>query len=135
MARVTGIGGVFFKSADRASALAWYREHLGIDTQEFGAAFLWRELGAPKRRGYTVWGPFASDTEYFAPGSQPFMINFRVDDIDALVANLRAAGVQVVGEVEQHENGKFAWLIDPDGTKIELWEPVDPDSDPYLPEE
>jgi predicted enzyme related to lactoylglutathione lyase len=81
--------------------------------------------------GYTVWSPFAADSTYL-PSSQPFMINYRVDDLEALVVALRAEGVRVVGEIEQHENGKFAWIVDPDGTKIELWEPVPSAQDPYL---
>ena len=123
MARVTGIGGVFFKARDREALLAWYREHLGIESDEYGFAFDWRDTGGPDRPGYTVWGPFKHDTTYFEPSTAPFMINFRVDDLDALLAKLRAAGVDVDDRVEDHRYGRFGWVMDPEGNKIELWEP------------
>lgn len=132
MKRVTGIGGVFFKAQDKATLLPWYREHLGIDTTEYGSSFLWREHGAPDRTGYTVWGVFERDTEYFGSADQPYMVNFRVDDLVSLIAALKEEGVEVVGAIEQHENGKFAWIRDPEGRRVELWEPVDPKDDPYL---
>lgn len=135
MAKVTGIGGVFFKCDDKDATLKWYRDKLGIEADQYGFPFLWRELGDASRRGYTVWSPFARDTKYFDPSGQPFMVNFRVEGIEALIDKLRAAGVEVVGDIEQHENGKFAWVVDPAGTKLELWEPVDPGADPYLPDE
>ncbi|MCA9754143.1 MAG: VOC family protein [Gemmatimonadetes bacterium] len=132
MKRVTGIGGVFFKSRDREKSLAWYREHLGVPAESWGAMLRWREDEAPERVGYTVWSPFAEDSKYFAPSEQPFMINFRVHDLETLLAQLAEEGVTIVGEMAREENGKFAWILDPDGTKIELWEPVEPGSDPYL---
>ena len=125
MARVTGIGGIFFKARDREALLDWYREHLGIKSDEYGFAFDWRETGGPGKPGYTVWGPFKHDTKYFEPSTASFMINFRVDDLDALLAKLRASGVEVDDKVEDHEYGRFGWVMDPEGNKIELWEPND----------
>jgi len=131
--RVTGIGGVFFKSADPAALLNWYRTHLGIDAEEWGGfAFQWREKAQPNETGYTIWTPFPDATDYFSPSEQSFMINFRVADLAGLITALRGAGVEIVGEVEQHPNGAFAWILDPEGRKVELWEPVASSEDPYL---
>lgn len=135
MKRVTGLGGVFFKTPDPEGLKEWYRERLGIESEQWGYSFLWRELEAPEKRGYTVWGPFRDSTKYFEPSSEPYMINYRVDDLEALLAALEAEGVQVLGGPDTEENGKFAWILDPEGRKIELWEPVDSDRDPYLPED
>lgn len=124
MKRVTGIGGIFFKSSDPQALGAWYRRHLGIEVEAWGgAAFRWRGPDNPEGVGTTIWNPFAADTAYFAPGHAPFMINYRVDDLHALLAALRAEGVQVEGEVEESEYGKFGWVIDPEGNKLELWQP------------
>jgi predicted enzyme related to lactoylglutathione lyase len=125
MARVTGIGGVFFKSRGEGARLAaWYREHLGISLESFGGAVLrWPDDGA-EDGGMTVWHVADSDSEWFRPSDSSFMINYRVDDIDALIADLRAGGVEVLQGPESHENGKFAWILDPDGNKVELWEPM-----------
>jgi len=121
MARVTGIGGIFFKSADIAKLGAWYREHLGIKIDENSANFTWREDdGSP---GMTVLGLFAKDSTYFADSHANFMINYRVDDLDAMLKQLRAAGATVDDKVEEHEYGRFGWFTDPDGTRVELWEP------------
>ncbi len=133
MKRVTGLGGVFFKAQDRDRVMDWYRDHLGIESDEYGFMFQWREADAPERQGYTVWGPFAEDTGYFDPSTKPYMVNFRVADLTALIEALKDEGVQVVGTIEEHENGKFAWILDPEGNKIELWEPIDCAVDPYLP--
>ena len=133
MGCVTGLGGMFFKSRDPKGTLDWYRDHLGIDSADWGGfAFQWLEKDRPDQTGYTVWSAFPEDTKHFAPGDQSFMVNFRVSDLDGLMAALKQAGVEVVGEVEQHENGKFAWILDPEGRKIELWEPVPSQDDPYL---
>jgi predicted enzyme related to lactoylglutathione lyase len=132
MKRVTGLGGVFFKAQDRAGMMEWYRDRLGIDGDPYGHMFRWRDHGEPEEVGYTVWSPFAADTKYFSPSDQPFMVNFRVENLTELVPTLVQEGVQVVGEIEQHENGKFAWILDPEGRKIELWEPVPSREDPYL---
>ncbi len=133
MKRVTGLGGLFFKSGDRKRLLEWYREHLGIDSDEWGGfAFQWQDRQQPEETGYTVWSAFPDDTDYFAPSDHGFMVNFRVDDLDALIDALEEEGVQIVGEIQQHENGRFAWILDPEGRKIELWEPVPSREDPYL---
>jgi predicted enzyme related to lactoylglutathione lyase len=133
MAKVTGLGGVFFRCADPAAMKAWYREHLGIESESWGYAFGWRERDEPQQQGYTVWSPFPESTEYFAPSAKQFMVNYRVDDLETLLPRLEAAGVQIVGTIQEEENGKFAWIIDPEGNKLELWEPVDSSVDPYLP--
>lgn len=131
--RVTGLGGLFFRSADPAATLNWYRTHLGIDSADWGGfAFQWREEEDPEEVGYTVWGAFPVDTDYFSPSDESFMVNFRVANLEALVEALRTEGVEVVGDIQAHPNGKFAWILDPDGRKIELWEPVPSSEDPYL---
>ena len=124
MAKVTGIGGVFFKSRGNNAALAaWYRDNLGLALEDFGGAILRWPDDTAEDRGLTVWHVAEKDSEWFSPGSAPFMINYRVDDLDGMLAQLRAAGVEIVGGPESHENGKFAWILDPDGNKVELWEP------------
>jgi catechol 2,3-dioxygenase-like lactoylglutathione lyase family enzyme len=123
MKRVTGIGGIFFKSKDPKALGAWYKAHLGIDVQEWGgAAFRWKSPDNPDGTGTTAWSPFAADTGYFAPSSASFMINYRVDDLHALLAALRAEGVLVEDKVEESEYGKFGWVVDPEGNKVELWQ-------------
>lgn len=125
MARVTGIGGVFFKSTGDSAALAnWYRDHLGLQLEDFGGAILkWPDDKADDQ-GLTVWSVAKRDSKWFSPSASSFMINYRVDDLGALLEQLRAAGVTVVQGPESHENGKFAWIMDPDGNKVELWEPM-----------
>jgi len=130
--KVTGLGGIFFKADDRGQLLAWYRDHLGLDVSEWGSVFHWRESEATTHRGYTVWCPFDQDADKFDPSIKPFMMNYRVGDLTALMAGLQDAGVEIVGEIEDHENGRFAWILDPEGNKIELWEPVEHSRDPYL---
>jgi predicted enzyme related to lactoylglutathione lyase len=124
MAKVTGIGGVFFKSRrDRAALAAWYQQYLGMPLEPWGGAVLkWPEDRADDG-GLTVWHVAAPDTAWFAPSDAPFMINYRVDDLRELLASLRTAGVEVLKGPESHENGTFAWIADPDGNKVELWEP------------
>ena len=122
MQRVTGIGGIFFKSADPKALGAWYRDHLGLDVTDWGGAiFEWGGEGSAK--GMTIWSPFKQDTTYMAPSTSSFMINFRVADLDALLAALRDEGCNVVGEPQTSEQGKFGWVLDPEGNKVELWEP------------
>ncbi len=124
MARVTGIGGVFFKSrTDGARLAAWYRQHLGLPLEAFGGAVLRWADDAADDGGLTVWHVASHDTQWFSPSAASFMINYRVDDLAEMIEQLRAGGVELVGGPESHENGRFAWIMDPDGNKIELWEP------------
>ena len=124
MARVTGIGGVFFKSrSDNAALAAWYQQHLGMALEDFGGAVLRWPDDKAEDQGLTVWHVAARDSQWFSPSESSFMINYRVDDLDALLSQLRADGIPIVGGPESHENGKFAWIMDPDGNKVELWEP------------
>ena len=132
MAKVTGIGGVFFKATNAEVLRRFYAEGLGLEVGEYGKAFVWREDDKPDERGYTVFAPFAADTDYFAPSEAPFMLNFRVDDLDAVLERLRTKGAKLVGGPEKHDNGRFAWVMDPEGNKLELWEPVPASEDPYL---
>jgi len=122
MKRVTGIGGIFFKANDAEKLRAWYRDHLGIEEGESGVSFEWRELDRPEEKGLTAWSVFKGDTKYFDPSTAPFMINYRVENLDEVLTQLRAEGVEVVGGAEE-EYGKFAWVMDCEGNKIELWEP------------
>lgn len=122
--KVTGIGGIFFKSRDPAALAAWYRDRLGMDVQPWGGvAFQWREDPRSENSGYSVWSPFKHDTTYFEPGRKDFMMNLRVDDLDALLAKLRSAGEQVPARREDGEFGKFGYVLDPEGNLVELWEP------------
>ncbi|MFN2501151.1 MAG: VOC family protein [Pyrinomonadaceae bacterium] len=124
MAKVTGIGGVFFKSTKDHGALAsWYQTHLGLNLEDWGGAILrWPDDKADDG-GLTVWHVAASETKWFAPSESSFMINYRVDDLDEMLTQLEDADVPIAGGPETHENGKFAWIMDPDGNKVELWEP------------
>lgn len=125
MKRVTGIGGVFFKAENPDRLYEWYEKHLGIQREPHGqgAAFHWREAENPEREGDTAWSIFKKDTKYFEPSSAPFMLNYRVDDLDALLAALKAEGVAMDPKREDSDYGRFAWITDPEGNKIELWEP------------
>jgi predicted enzyme related to lactoylglutathione lyase len=124
MKRVTGIGGIFFKSKDPDKIRAWYLAHLGIETdKESGALFKWRKSDDPKTERYTVWSPFPDDTDYFAPSEKPFMINFQVENLEELLTQLKSEGVEVDPRVEKSEYGNFGWIMDPEGNRIELWEP------------
>jgi len=125
MAKVTGIGGVFFKSTgDNAALAAWYQKHLGMPLEAWGGAILrWPEDRA-EDRGLTVWHVAEKDTQWFSPSGASFMINYRVDNLVELLAQLRASDIEAIQGPESHENGKFAWILDPDGNKVELWEPM-----------
>lgn len=124
MQRVTGIGGIFFKSADPEALGAWYRRHLGLSIEPWGGAVLrWRDDPTAGDDGCTLWSPFAADSHYFAPSTEPYMVNFRVADLDALLAALRAEGCAVDERVESSEFGRFGWVMDPEGRRIELWQP------------
>jgi len=125
MKRVTGIGGIFFKSADPENLKKWYDKHLGIKSDKYGGMFRWRSFEDPDKKSYTAWGPFSKDTSYFLPSQKPFMFNYRVDNLEKLLEVLKKDGVEIVGEIEEYEYGKFGWILDPEGNKIELWEPID----------
>jgi predicted enzyme related to lactoylglutathione lyase len=124
MAMITGIGGVFFKSTGDSAALAdWYRKSLGMTLEDFGGAILRWPNDKADDGGLTVWSVASKDSKWFSPSTSSFMINYRVDNLGELLEQLRAAGVTIVQGPESHENGKFAWIMDPDGNKLELWEP------------
>ncbi len=125
MAKITGIGGVFLKSrGDHVALAAWYQKHLGMALEDFGGAVLrWPEDKADDG-GLTVWHLAETDSEWFSPSEAPFMINYRVDNLDEMLTQLREGGVNILSGPESHENGKFAWIMDPDGNKVELWEPM-----------
>lgn len=123
MRRVTGIGGIFFKSAEPESLYGWYEKHLGIARDAGGVTFPWREHDDPRREGMTVWSLFRKESDYFSPSDAPFMINYRVEDLDALLALLEKEGVSIDPRRENSEYGRFAWIQDPEGNRIELWQP------------
>ncbi|TCZ73077.1 VOC family protein [Flaviaesturariibacter aridisoli] len=124
MKKVTGLGGVFFKAKDPAALQAWYEQHLGLKKSPFGVLFGWRPFDKPGEKACTLWTPFKESTDYFGSGDQSFMINYRVENLEALLAELQAAGVTMAGEMQTYDYGKFGWIIDPEGRKIELWEPI-----------
>lgn len=121
--QVTGVGGVFFKARDPKALRAWYAKHLGFDAGPDGTIRFWSTDVDSEDPVYTVWGPFPEDTAYFQPSTKPFMFNFRVRNLDRLLADLRAQGVLVDDRVESYEYGRFGWAGDPEGNRIELWEP------------
>ena len=125
MKRVTGLGGIFFKSDDPERLRSWYEKYLGIKSSNGGAMFEWRDRDNPDQLGVSVWSVFKRDTKYFNPSGANFMMNFRVANLIELLKELRKEGVTVIGEPEEYEYGKFGWIMDPDGNKIELWEPPD----------
>ena len=124
MKRVTGIGGIFFKAKDAPALHAWYKRHLGIDVQEWGgAAFDWTDSEGKAIAGTTAWSIVAAQSNQFAPSTAPFMVNYRVEDLQALVKALRAEGCNVLEKIDDSEYGKFGWVMDPEGNKVELWQP------------
>ena len=126
MKKVTGLGGIFFKSRNPKEIMEWYQQHLGIEPDPWGGkTFEWRDKDNPERIGQTVVNPFKEDSKKFDPSTAPFMFNFHVADLPALLAQLRKDGVQIVGDMQDSEYGKFAWVMDPEGRKIELWQPPD----------
>jgi hypothetical protein len=120
MKRVTGLGGIFIKSKDPKALYEWYRIHLGIDSAPDGSGAMWRDADMPS---LNVWALFPQDTKYFQPSQSTFMINFRVENLDGLLQALRQEGVQVDPKVESYDYGKFGWIMDPEGNRVELWEP------------
>lgn len=124
MNRVTGIGGIFFKASDPAALRAWYQRHLGIDVQAWGgAAFSWADEAGTPVIGTTIWSVASAQSEQFAPSTATFMINYRVEDLHALVKVLREEGCNVLDKIDDSEYGIFAWVVDPEGNKVELWQP------------
>ncbi|MEP6674059.1 MAG: VOC family protein [Ferruginibacter sp.] len=125
MKKVTGIGGIFFKSKDPKKMNEWYKKHLGFETTDYGTTFEWRQGDDTTNKGLTQWNPFAETTKYFEPSTKDFMINYRVENLDALVEQLKNEGVTLVDEIEDSEYGKFVHILDAEGNKIQLWEPKD----------
>jgi len=125
MKKVTGLGGIFYKVSDPQKHKNWYKKHLGIESDEYGGKFTWRDHEDSNKECITAWSPFPDNTSYFDPSKQSFMINYRVENLQALLEELKNEGITIVGEIEDTEYGKFAWILDPEGYKIELWEPID----------
>ena len=126
MKKVTGIGGIFFKCKDKAAQLSWYEQNLGLKPESYGSVnFEWSDKDNPEKKGTTVWSPFPETTRNFEPSQKEFMINFRVDDLEALVVELQKEGIALIGELQVYPYGKFAHIMDPEGNKIELWEDSD----------
>ena len=123
MKKVTGIGGIFFKAKDPKAINEWYKTHLGFDTTPYGTSFEWRELDDSNKKGLTQWNPFKESTKYFEPSTKDFMINYRVENLEALVEELRKENVTIVDKIEAYDYGKFVHILDPEGNKIQLWEP------------
>ena len=123
--KVTGIGGIFFRSKNPQETRAWYGKNLGLAIDDYGSPFEFRNANQPEEINYLRWSPFDEETEYFAPSEKEFMINYRVQNIEGLVKILRSNGVIIVDEIEEFEYGKFIHIMDPEGNKIELWEPID----------
>lgn len=121
--RVTGIGGLFFKTKDPNASKEWYKKHLGFNTDDYGCTFWWKDKEG--KDCSTQWSPFKADTGYFKPSEKSYMFNYRVEDLEALLGVLREEGVTIVGDMGTYDYGKFAWILDNDGNKNELWEPVD----------
>lgn len=121
--RVTGLGGFFFKTKDPNKLKEWYNNHLGLNTDQYGCTFWWKDKEGNDCS--TQWSPMNESTKYFEPSKSSFMMNFRVENLVSLLEILKKEGVTVVGEIEEYEYGKFGWILDPDGNKLELWEPID----------
>jgi predicted enzyme related to lactoylglutathione lyase len=121
--RVTGIGGIFFKTKDPKTTKDWYNKHLGLNTDQWGSTFWWKDKEGNDCS--TQWSPMKNDTDYYEPSKKQFMINYRVENLEELLEELKKEGVEIVGEMQTFDYGKFGWIMDPDGNKIELWEPND----------
>ncbi|UPS92807.1 MULTISPECIES: VOC family protein [unclassified Bizionia] len=121
--RVTGIGGIFFKVKDPKASKEWYKTHLGFNTDDYGSTFKWKDHEGNDCT--TQWSPFPEDTTYYEPSKKNFMFNYRVENLVELLKTLKEEGVTIVGDMEEYEYGKFGWILDNDGNKIELWEPID----------
>ncbi|PWG82448.1 VOC family protein [Pararcticibacter amylolyticus] len=125
MKKVTGLGGVFFKCDNPQQMNDWYAKNLGLTTSEYGTTFEWRDAEDPAKKGSTSWCTFPGDTEYFKPSEKPFMINYRVEDLTALVDELKLNNVTIIDEIAEYDYGKFVHILDPEGNIVELWEPKD----------
>lgn len=123
MKKVTGIGGIFFKSKDPKAINEWYKTHLGFATTPYGTSFEWRDINDSSKKGITQWNPFAENTKYFEPSTKDFMINYRVENLEALVGQLKNEGVTIIDKIEDSDYGKFVHILDLEGNKIQLWEP------------
>ena len=123
--RVTGIGGIFFKSQDPKKMREWYKTHLGLNTSQYGAVFEWRQATDSTKKGYSQWSVFSEKTKYFEPSTKDFMINYRVENLTALVEDLKKVGVTITDTIATYDYGKFVHIMDLDGNKIELWQPND----------
>ena len=121
--RVTGIGGIFFRSKDPESIKSWYHKHLGLNTDQWGCTFWWKDKEGNDCS--TQWSPMSEESSYFEPSKKQFMMNFRVENLEELLAVLKEEGVEVLDDIQSVEEGKFGWILDPEGNKIELWEPND----------
>ncbi|MCW3074082.1 MAG: hypothetical protein JWP69_1151 [Flaviaesturariibacter sp.] len=129
MKKVTGIGGIFFKCKDPKAMQEWYAKNLGLQTDQYGTNFEWRQGEDSTKKGFTQWSPFKETTKYFEPSTKEFMINYRVENLEALVEALRKDGVTITDKIETVDYGKFVHIMDPEGNKIELWEPNDAEYD------
>jgi predicted enzyme related to lactoylglutathione lyase len=125
MKKVTGIGGIFFKCKDPKQMKEWYKTHLGLNTNDYGATFDWKEGFDSTKKGSTTWSPFSETTKYFEPSTKDFMINYRVADLQGLVEELKKEGVTILDKIETYDYGKFVHILDVEGNKVELWEPID----------
>jgi len=125
MKKVTGIGGIFFKCKDPKAVNEWYKTHLGLNTTPYGTSFEWRDIDDSTKKGVTQWSTFAEKTKYFEPSTKDFMINYRVENLEALAEQLKTEGVTIVDKIEDTDYGKFLHILDAEGNKIELWEPKD----------
>jgi predicted enzyme related to lactoylglutathione lyase len=123
--RITGIGGIFFKCDDPQKMREWYRDQFGLITDDYGALFEFRLSNEPDKLGYLQWSTMSQDSKHFEPSTREFMVNYRVEDMEALVERLRADGVTILDDIETYDYGKFVHILDPEGNKVELWEPVD----------
>ncbi len=130
--RVRAIGGVFFRAKNSQATRDWYARHLGLGVDNYGSNFTWRHAESPEQFGHTQWSPFKHETDYFGSPDQQFMINYRVDDLEALVKTLREEGVEIVDEIITEDYGKFVHIVDNDGRRVELWEPVDDEYEKML---
>ncbi len=129
MKRVTSLGGIFFKCKNPDEMKDWYSKHLGLQTDSYGTSFEWRHADEETKKGFTVWSPFKEDTKYMEPSKKEFMINYRVENLEWLICELKKEGVTVVDEIESFEYGKFVHIMDPENNKIELWEAIDSEYD------